>query len=147
MGKVYYKLFYHVVWSTYLREPSITPAIASSLYSFLQEKAKHNRSFIHAVNGMEDHVHVVITIPPSESISSVIGKLKGSSSYYLNNISGLCRSFQWQDGFGVISVPEKGLKGVLRYVERQKEHHRSGRPTRGFERDSGDVDPTDHPEG
>jgi putative transposase len=139
MGQVYYKLYYHVVWSTAHREPLITPPLEPVLYAFLEGKAKQNQCFIHAVNGTEDHIHIVITIPPSRSISEMIGKLKGSSSYHLNNVLGISTSFQWQDGFGVMSVSEKALHGVLKYVRRQKEHHSVAKVIEDLERDSDEI--------
>jgi putative transposase len=139
MGQVYYKLYYHVVWSTVHREPLITPSLEPVLYAFLEGKAKQNQCFIHAVNGTEDHIHIVITIPPSRSISEMIGKLKGSSSYHLNNVLGISTSFQWQDGFGVMSVSEKALHGVLKYVRRQKEHHLVANVIDDLERDSEEI--------
>jgi putative transposase len=136
MGQVYYKLFYHAVWSTFHRESLISASIEPALYAFLEGKAKQNQCFIHAVNGTENHIHVVITIPPSRSISEMIGRLKGSSSYHLNNIMGLSTSFEWQDGFGIMSVSEKALGGILKYVRRQKEHHSTARLSEDLERDS-----------
>jgi len=126
MGKVFYKLFYHVTWATYRREEIITEKIEGYLFPFLLNKAKRFNCEILGCNGISNHVHVAIVIPPSESISNIIGKLKGSVSYFLNKELQVTKDFSWQAGFGVLSFAEKDLPGILRYIERQKEHHRMG---------------------
>ncbi len=136
MGQVFYKLFYHVTWSTHLRRRLILPGIEPHLFAFLQGKAKQNHCYIHALNGTEDHVHAVVTIPPSVSVSEVIGKLKGSSSYFLNKELKVPVPFQWQDGFGVLSVSEGALKSVVQYVANQKQHHANSTVKVEFECDS-----------
>jgi len=134
MGKVYYKLFYHAVWSTHLREPLITPEIEKVLYPFIENKAKRFHCFIHGINGVEDHTHVAISIPPAESVSDIIGKLKGSSSYFLNMELQITQNFSWQDGFGVLSFAEKDLPRILEYIKHQKEHHKQGDLNAAMER-------------
>ncbi|PJC58096.1 MAG: IS200/IS605 family transposase, partial [Ignavibacteria bacterium CG_4_9_14_0_2_um_filter_37_13] len=51
MGKVFYKLFYHVVWTTYRREELISEKIEQYLYTFLLNKAKRFHCEIHGCNG------------------------------------------------------------------------------------------------
>ena len=123
MSKVYHRLFYHAIWATRLREPLITPAIEKVLFPFMNNKAKRFDCIPHGIGGVENHVHIAITIPPAESVSDIIGKLKGSSSYFLNKELQITENFSWQDGFGVLSFAERDLQSVLHYVQHQKEHH------------------------
>lgn len=126
MSKVFHKLFYHVIWTTRRREPAITPEIEKVLYPFLQNKATRFHCEVLGANGIEDHVHAALRIPPSESVSDIVGKLKGSSSYFLNKELQITHNFSWQDGFGVLSFAEKDLPSILHYICNQKEHHRGG---------------------
>jgi len=75
MGKVFYKLFYHVVWTTYRREELISEKIEQYLYTFLLNKAKRFHCEIHGCNGTTNHIHLAISIPPAKSVSDIIGKL------------------------------------------------------------------------
>jgi putative transposase len=127
MSKVFHKLYYHAVWTTYLRQPEITIEIEKYLYPFLINKAKRFHCEILGCNGTDDHVHIVINIPPSESVSDIVGKLKGSSSYFLNKELQVTKDFNWQDGYGILSFAEKDLPKVLRYIERQKHHHKENK--------------------
>ncbi|MEK7263467.1 MAG: IS200/IS605 family transposase [Bacteroidota bacterium] len=126
MSQVFYKTFYHIIWSTLSRQPLITPEIEKVLFPFLENKAKRFDCSLYGIGGTENHIHIAISIPPPKSISDVIGKLKGSSSYFLNKELQITENFSWQDGFGVLSFAEKDLKNILHYIHNQKEHHNNG---------------------
>jgi putative transposase len=59
----FWRLYYPIVWATYKREPLITPEMESDLYGYLIGKSVSQEAIAHAVNGIEDHVHVVVSIP------------------------------------------------------------------------------------
>ena len=126
MGKSHHRLFYHAVWTPYLRQPLISPEIEEILYPFIGRRAKRDDCTVLAVNGMEEHIHVVFRLTPAHAVSTVIGAMKGSSSYHLNHEVQVTSNFSWQDGYSVYSVSEKNLPDVIRYVNNQKEHHRLG---------------------
>jgi len=126
MGQVYYKLFYHLVWRTKLSQPIITPRIEQVLIPFIENKAKRYGCYVHVVQCVPDHIHAAMSIPPSLSISDVVGKIKGSTSYFLNQELKITTNFSWQDGFGVVSFGESDLPRIKTYILNQKEHHRLG---------------------
>jgi putative transposase len=78
---------------------------------------------LQAIGGMPDHVHVVISIPPSQPIATIVGRLKGASSHYANEHFMPGKDFAWQSEYGVLSVSESGLNKVVAYVLNQKKHH------------------------
>jgi putative transposase len=63
----YWKLYYHLVWSTKNRQPFITPQIEPHLYRFLVSRAAEMGIFVYPVNGMAEHVHVVAAVPQSQT--------------------------------------------------------------------------------
>lgn len=126
MSKVFHRLYYHIVWTKKYRQPIITEEIEKFLFPFLENKAKRFGCIIHKCNGTKDHIHIAISIPPAECVSDIIGKLKGSSSYFLNKELQITENFYWQDGYGVLSFAKRDLSMVLKYIEKQKEHHKNG---------------------
>ena len=84
----YWRLHYHIIWSTFDREPSITPEREKILYGVLYGKAKELKLKIHAAGNVEDHVHIALSISPSLSIADCIRHLKGASAYAINHING-----------------------------------------------------------
>ncbi len=130
----FWRLYYHIVWATYKREPLITPEIERDLYGYLIGKSVSQEAIVHAVNGIQDHVHVVVSIPPKVAVATFVGLLKGSSSHHINHEPGASGNFGWQDEYGVASFGEGYLARAVEYVQRQKEHHRAGDLWDVFER-------------
>jgi putative transposase len=118
----YWRLFYHVVWGTKHRLPLIESAWEADLHSYIWGKATALECIPHAINGMFDHIHVVISIPPKLSVATLIGKLKGASSHHVNKRY-MDSAFAWQAEYGVLSFSERSLSRVVDYVKNQKKHH------------------------
>src|SRR5579859_733428 len=87
----FYRLFYHFVWSTKLRIPLITATNRDVIYTVIRTKVEEKSGIVHALNGMEDHVHLVATVPPTVALSAFIGPIKGASSYAASRIPTLSR--------------------------------------------------------
>jgi putative transposase len=119
----YWRLFYHVVWGTKNRLPLIESAWETDLYGYIWGKATALECIPHAINGMPNHIHVIISIPPKLSVATLIGQLKGASSHRVNKIFVSDKSFAWQAEYGVLSFPEKALSTLIEYVKNQKKHH------------------------
>jgi putative transposase len=123
-----FNLLYHFVWATNARRPLITAGLHDALYSSIVAKAVELDTFVHAVGGMEEHVHLVVQARPTLTPSTFIGQVKGYSSHSMNLLKApvLQERFQWQAEYSVDSVSERGLRDVVRYVECQREHHALG---------------------
>lgn len=123
MSHSFYKLWFHLVWGTKDREPLLLQEIRPLLFKHLIEKATAEDYTIDSVNGMADHVHCLISIPPKYSISEVMNKLKGESSHWINSEKLTKFHFAWQTGFGAFSVSESQAENVRRYINNQEQHH------------------------
>jgi putative transposase len=115
----YWRLFYHVVWSTKDRQPLIDPAWEKDLYGYLWGKATALECIPHAINGMPDHMHVVLSIPPRLAIAEIVGQLKGASSHH-NNAQYLDGAFAWQAEYSIFSISESVLEKTVAYINMQK---------------------------
>ncbi|MBW4672268.1 MAG: IS200/IS605 family transposase [Cyanomargarita calcarea GSE-NOS-MK-12-04C] len=106
----FWRTYYHLIWATDSRQPLITPACESELYSYIIGKAYAIGCIIHAIGGIEDHIHLVASIPPKISISDFVKQIKGSSAYHLNHTpSTSALGFSWQHGYGVLTLGSKQL--------------------------------------
>ena len=73
---------------------------------------------------MEDHIHLLINLPPSKAPSDIVKKLKGASSHWVNQLDDKpVGPFGWQNGYAIFSVSASGIESVQSYIENQKEHH------------------------
>jgi putative transposase len=76
-----------------------------------------------AVNGVEDHVHLLASMTATTSIAEIAGKVKGSSSKWINETFPEQSGFAWQRGYAAFSVSESQVARVAAYIARQKLHH------------------------
>ncbi len=130
----YWRIFFHIVWSTKNREPLIRSIWENELHGYMWGKSTALGCLPHAINGLADHVHLAISIPPVQSISRIIGQIKGSSSRYINRELETTEVFAWQAGYGVMSISERGLLHVIQYINQQKIHHLASSTIESLER-------------
>ena len=123
-----WRLYYHLVWATKGREPLISLDLEAKLYGYIIGKADFLRCIVHEINGTENHIHLVVSIPPTISIAEFVKTIKGSSTYYLNHNLSMTDStkFAWQAGYGVFSLGGQQLPRAVEYVRNQKIHHAQG---------------------
>jgi len=122
----YSKLYYHFIWGTKNRFPYIDSGIEPEIYRAIVAKAQEMGGFVHAIGGIEDHIHLGVSIPPKLALAKFIGDVKGNSSHFENHVIKPDFEFHWQDEYGVLSFGEKNLSAVVRYIHNQKQHHADG---------------------
>lgn len=130
------KLFYHFIWSTKDRLPLIDLSFEPDLYRAIAAKAQKMDGFVHAIGGIQDHVHLAVSIPPKLAPAHFIGEVKGNASHFVNHVIRPNVAFYWQDEYGVLTFGEKNLPAVVRYIHNQKQHHADGRLIVAMETDS-----------
>lgn len=129
MSHSYVNLLYHVVFSTKGREPLIVEAVQPRLYEYIGGIVRRQGGIPLAVNGTEDHVHLLAKLRQDRALSDVIRDLKAHSSGWMHKVFPALKDFTWQQGYGAFTVSASQAETVRRYVERQKVRHR----TRTFE--------------
>ena len=130
----YQRLHYHLIWTTYQREPWLIKEVERQVYGTILNKAKELGCIIHAIGGIEDHLHIALTIPAKLAVADVISQFKGASSFYVNHQPGANGSFRWQGGYGALTFGDRSMKIIVAYVRNQKEHHRQNTTIAIYER-------------
>jgi len=123
----YWRLFYHITWSTKGRMLWIASDWERDLYQVIVAKAEALGAQVYAIGGIEDHIHLVASIPPKIALSKFVGQTKGNSSHFVNHVLCFDFHFAWQREYGIVSFGEKHLQMVISYVRKQREHHSSGK--------------------
>jgi REP element-mobilizing transposase RayT len=115
----------HCVFSTKERRPFLTPAIRDRLWPYLGGIARENNMKALVIGGTADHVHLLLSLPATLSVSKAMQLLKGNSSKWLRETFPelLPQGFAWQEGFGAFSIGVSGTKDTVRYIQTQEEHH------------------------
>jgi REP element-mobilizing transposase RayT len=112
---------YHIVFGTKGHRPFISLEWEAELYAYLGGIVKNHQGKAIEINGMPDHVHLLVRLEPVESFSDFIRDLKASSSKWAKEHQ---PKFGWQRRYGAFSVSESVSDSVRNYIRRQKEHHK-----------------------
>jgi REP element-mobilizing transposase RayT len=119
----YLKMWIHLVWATKNREPMLAKAVRDILFPHMKENARDKNIYVDCINGYTDHVHVLISLKPTQTIAGLAQLLKGESSYWINKNNLLARKFEWQDDYFGVSVSPNELDRVRDYIKYQEVHH------------------------
>ena len=125
MADTYTSLFYHIVFSTKNREPLINSKIEQRIWEYIGGIARHHKASALEVGGFLDHIHALILMPASLSVSQIAQFLKGDSSKWIHGEFQGMRGFAWQDGYGAFTVSKSQTPSVIQYIQDQREHHRT----------------------
>ena len=112
----------HLIFSTEHRRPLIKRSFQNELFAYLGGIIREMRGTALIVNGMPDHVHMLVRIRPAQSAAEIMRTVKTNSSRWLRENGQ--RNFAWQTGYGVFSVSESNVPSVMKYIATQQEHHK-----------------------
>jgi REP element-mobilizing transposase RayT len=115
---------FHCVFSTKERRKLIAPALQERLWPFLGGIARQNGMTPVIVGGMEDHVHILLSLPATMPVAKAMQLIKGGSSKWIHEEFPDHRLFAWQEKYGAFSVSVSQLETITNYIKNQKEHHR-----------------------
>jgi putative transposase len=117
------KLYIHLTFSTKGRAPIIHDEIRDDLHSYLAGTFKRVDSPALIINSVPDHIHALFRMSKNVSLAKILEELKKSSSKWMKENTGN-PSFYWQIGYGAFSVSSSKIETTMRYIARQKEHHK-----------------------
>jgi putative transposase len=124
MANTFTQLQTHCIWSTKNREPLIREEVEREVWALIASTAKTHGIQVSRIGGIETHVHALISIPKTLSVSEAMKRIKGGSSNAINK-AGLVGAgqFRWQDGYAAFSVSSSKIGDVVKYIVNQREHH------------------------
>lgn len=118
-------LFVHVIWSVYQREALLTKPVRRVLFVHMQKEGEEKGLHILSVNGVEDHIHLLVQMMPSQNLTQVVKSIKTSSSGWLNENKLLTAEFRWEESYSALSVNPSSVKQVKEYIDKQEDHHKT----------------------
>lgn len=122
MSHTYVSDLVHCVFSTKQRRNMISPEIQSDLWSFLGGIARKNKCKALMVGGIENHVHILLSLPADIALAKSMQLIKGASSRWMNETH--AKDFAWQEGYGAFTLGISQKANTIAYIESQAEHHR-----------------------
>lgn len=124
MAQTYSNLLLHIIFSTKHRQPLINTDLKPRLYAYLTRVINEDFGRVLAINGTNDHVHILIDARTTTAPADMLRVIKSNSSGWVHKTFPEVHDFGWQDGYGIFTVSSSNKERVQVYIRNQEEHHR-----------------------
>jgi REP element-mobilizing transposase RayT len=124
MANTYTQLYVQFVFAVKNRVSLVDFAWEEELYKYITGIVQNHKHKLIAINGMPDHVHILVGLHTTQSIADLMRVAKGESSEWINNRGFVTGKFEWQEGYGAFSYSRQQLDVVVKYILNQKQHHK-----------------------
>ena len=124
MANTYTQHFFHVVFAVRNRESLIIDDFKEDLYRYISGIISNKKQSLFIINGIPDHIHLLINCKPDVNLSNLVQEIKEHSSKFINEKRILKGKFYWQPGFGSFTVSKKDVAMIINYIKSQQEHHK-----------------------
>ncbi|MFD2908669.1 IS200/IS605 family transposase [Flavobacterium ardleyense] len=125
MANTYSQLYIQIVFAVKGRQNLISSLWKDELFKYITGIVNNEGQKLIAINGMPDHIHILIGIKPNKALSDLVRDIKANSSRFINEKGWINGKFEWQTGFGAFSYSHSSLTNVINYIKNQEEHHRA----------------------
>lgn len=120
----YSQIYIQIVFAVKNRNGLIANSWEEELYKYITGIVQNKGQKMLAINGMPDHIHILIGMKPSCCLSDLVREIKKSSNSFVKEKEFSKYKFEWQEGFGAFSYSHSSLDNVIEYINNQKEHHK-----------------------
>ncbi|MCD0469309.1 IS200/IS605 family transposase [Flavobacterium sp. JAS] len=124
MSNTYHQVYIQAVFAVKYRGALINNECKSKILSVIGNLINETGCKTIIVNGTEDHVHCLLGLKPTISISELMRIVKGKSSRFINDHQLTKYKFEWQEGYGVFSYSKSHIDAVYKYIANQEAHHK-----------------------
>ena len=124
MPQSLFKVLVHIVFSTKNRADLIIPEIQTALFGYIHGIVENNGSKLIVAGGTANHIHLLVSLGKKIDIPELISDIKRDSSSWIKTQDANFGNFYWQKGYGAFSIGQSQVETVVKYIERQKEHHK-----------------------
>lgn len=120
----YTQIIYQIVYATKYREHTLVKRDRKKLFVFMEGVLQKKRCHVFGINGVEDHIHIIMCLHPSVSLAGLIKDIKLASTDFIKK-NKLFPDFNgWQNGYGAFTYSVEAKSNLIAYVKNQENHHR-----------------------
>src|SRR5213080_2832975 len=124
MANTFSQIYIQTVFAVGARQSLIKPEFKSDLHKYIAGIVRNQGQKLISINGMPDHVHILIGLKPAMALANLVREIKSDSSNFVNEKKFVRGRFSWQEGYGAFSYGHSQLDAVIRYIQNQEQHHR-----------------------
>ncbi len=119
----YTQILYQIVFGTKYRRHVLCKENRDELFKYITGIIENKKCHLYIINGVEDHVHIVLSLHPSVALADLVKDIKVASSQYINQFSLFPGFLGWVVGYGAFTYSIKEKRKLIEYVENQEAHH------------------------
>ena len=123
MANTFSQIYIQTVFAVSNRLSLIRPEFKEEVYKYITGIVRNQGQKLISINGMPDHVHILIGLKPSMALSDLVREIKSDSSNFVNEQRFVGGKFSWQEGYGAFSYGHSQLDRIIRYIQNQEKHH------------------------
>ncbi len=124
MSNTYTQIHIQIIFAVQYRRAMIDSIWKDELYKYITGIIQTQKHKLLIINGVADHVHILLGYRPHQSLSDLLQDIKGSSSKWINEKKFTRSKFAWQEGYGAFSYSHSHLSKVINYIKKQEQHHK-----------------------
>lgn len=124
MANTYTQLYFHIVFAVKGRKNLISTDWKDELYKYITGVVTNKNQKLMIINGMPDHIHLLIGTKPDCMLSDLVRDIKANSSKWINEKKFITGKFEWQTGFGAFTLGQSQIPRIVNYIKNQEEHHK-----------------------
>jgi putative transposase len=125
MANTYSQIYIHIVFAVKGRDSLVSKKWKNELYKYITGIITNEGQKLLAINGMSDHIHILIGLKPTMALSNLVRDIKANSSKFINDQKWIMGKFEWQQGYGAFSYSHSQLGNIINYIQNQEEHHKT----------------------
>lgn len=123
MPGTYAQISIQIVMAVRFRKALISQTWEEELYKYITGIVKEKGQKLLAINGMPDHIHILLGMRPECYLPDLIREIKKSSNSFINKNKLTHERFYWQSGYGAFSYGRSQMIQVVNYIVNQKQIH------------------------
>ncbi len=124
MANTYTQIYIHFVFAVRNRLGIIQTHWRDDLYKYITGTIRNKGHKLLTIGGTSDHIHILVSMSPSQSPSDLMADVKRSSSLWINENRLVMGKFSWQEGFGAFSYAKSQIENIANYIDTQDQHHK-----------------------
>lgn len=125
MANTYTQIYIQIVFAVKGRQNLISKENREELHKFITGIITNRGQKLFAVFAMPDHIHILVSLSPTITISDLVRDIKAGSSKFINDNNWMNGRFNWQEGYGAFSYSKSSVDSVVKYILKQEEHHKN----------------------
>ena len=123
MANTFSQIYIQSVFAVSNRQSLIKPEFKEELYKYITDIVRNHGQKLISINGMPDHLHILIGLRPAMALADLIQEIKADSTHFVNKRRLVHGRFSWQEGYGAFSYGHSQLDTIIRYIQNQEKHH------------------------